>query len=278
MDNKREFRSMATSLRTAPSERFVLEGTAASYNCLSKDLGGFRERIAPGCFTRALASGDDVHCLFNHNADAVLGRTANGTLKLIETPRGLTFRCQLDPNQQSHRDLHSSIKRGDINACSFAFNVDGEDGEAFDTDRDEEGRSFNRRTVKRARLFDVSAVTRPAYDGATSVQARSCDYVIGRNVTPQFERALFKPCKPKSLEQRYFEMTGKEWVSMHLLQLKAAVQALQIRREAMSLRDLRDAERFGTGIMSADEREEWKRRFDVAMGLREPERFPWEIQ
>jgi HK97 family phage prohead protease len=216
---KKEFRSTAHSLRAAGTDKFVLQGTAASYNVLSKPLGDFRERIAPGAFTRSLKSGDDIICSFNHGvkSDVVLGRTGAGTLTLEDSARGLNFRCQLDPNQQAHRDIYSSVQRRDISECSFAFGVDEDGGDEWDQSEDEENRSFKRRTIRSAKLFDVSVVTRPAYgDGATSVSARSADYEVGRNrVVPQalnFERRLFRP-RPgeKSLEQRYFEETGKEW-------------------------------------------------------------------
>jgi HK97 family phage prohead protease len=74
------------------------------------------------CFARSLKSGDDVVCQFNHGmkSDVVLGRTGNGTLVLTDGPKGLDFRCQLDPAQSFHRDLYSSVKRGDISECSFA--------------------------------------------------------------------------------------------------------------------------------------------------------------
>jgi HK97 family phage prohead protease len=182
MSTKIEVRSVASELRAADDRSFQIRGTAAAYNRLSKDLGGFRERIAPGAFKRALSGqGEDVKCLFNHDANCVLGRTGNGTLRLSDSAEGLNFRCQLDQNQQAHRDLYSSIKRGDINECSFAFNVDDEDGEDWDDEKDERGQRFKLRTLRSVNLFDVSAVTNPAYgSGATKVSARSTDYVISK--------------------------------------------------------------------------------------------------
>jgi HK97 family phage prohead protease len=94
MDFKKEYRTLATSLRAAPTEKFVLEGTAASYNHLSKDLGGFREKIAPGAFTRSLQAPDsDVIFTFNHGmkTDTVYGRTSAGTLVLRDDSVNLTW-------------------------------------------------------------------------------------------------------------------------------------------------------------------------------------------
>src|SRR5208282_2863603 len=155
-------------------DQMVLDGYAARFNSPSKDLGGFRETIAPGAFKRALAEKSDVRALFNHRADKVLGRTASGTLLLSEDDNGLHFRCQLDPNQQMHRDLYSAVKRGDISEMSFAFTPNGPDGEDWQNVQDERGNWFISRTLKDVNLFDTSVVTHPAYDN-TSVQARAAE-------------------------------------------------------------------------------------------------------
>lgn len=156
-------------------KQFVLEGYAAKFNSPSKDLGGFRETIAPGAFKRALADNSDVRCLFNHSADRVLGRTAAGTLQINEDDKGLHFRCQLDPNNSDHRNLHSSVQRGDISECSFAFTPTA-DGEDWQNVRGADGAWYISRMLKDVNLFDVSAVTHPAYDD-TSVAARSKEYL-----------------------------------------------------------------------------------------------------
>ena len=173
---------MSTEYRTASAaselraeklgDQMVLEGYAARFNSPSKDLGGFRETIAPGAFKRALAQNDDVFCLFNHSADKVLGRTSSGTLSVNEDDKGLHFRCQLDPNQQWHRDLHSAVARGDLRECSFAFTPNGPDGEDWQNVKDERGNWSISRMLKDVNLFDASVVTHPAYDN-TSVQARA---------------------------------------------------------------------------------------------------------
>lgn len=178
MAKKIEQRSLAVSLRAAAGNEFELVGMALAYNVLSQDLGGFREQIAPGAFTKCLATNPDVKCLLNHDANIVLGRTTSGTLTLNDSQTGLNFLCRLDPAQQAHRDVYAAVKRGDISECSFAFKVeDGGEDYTHATD-DESGKTFVRRTVRSAKLFDVSAVTYPAYSakGATSVQARSADY------------------------------------------------------------------------------------------------------
>jgi Escherichia/Staphylococcus phage prohead protease len=172
---KQETRIFALNLRADDAKEFALSGVAASYDCLSEDLGGFKERIARGAFSRSLKDNDDVVCLLNHDQNHVLGRVKSGTLNLFDTAKGLSFKVMLDPESANHRDIYQMVKRGDINQCSFAFTVpDG--GDAWDEASDAStGHKFVRRTLLRVDLRDVSVVTRPAYaaDGATSVAARS---------------------------------------------------------------------------------------------------------
>jgi HK97 family phage prohead protease len=102
----------------------------------------------------------------------ILGRLENGTLTVEEDSRGLKWRCQLNPASQQHRDIYESVKRGDINECSFAFTVrDG--AEDWEEATDERGARFIRRTIRECNLLDVSCVTNPAYGSGTTVQARS---------------------------------------------------------------------------------------------------------
>jgi HK97 family phage prohead protease len=141
----------------------TLAGYAAVFNSNSQDMG-FIERIAPGAFTANLATDPDVRALVNHDPNLILGRTKSGTLKLTEDNTGLHFECSL-PDTQVARDLAVSTARGDIDQCSFGMYVDA------DTWTDNPDGSWLR-TITAASLFDVSAVTYPAYT-ATSVSVRS---------------------------------------------------------------------------------------------------------
>ena len=112
--------------------KMKVSGYAATYETLSRDLPAgngkvFKERIARRAFDKVLATNPDVVCTFNHNNDAVLGRTTSGTLRLRGDDTGLAFECDL-PNTQIGRDVYESVKRGDLNGCSFAFEL-GERGD-----------------------------------------------------------------------------------------------------------------------------------------------------
>jgi HK97 family phage prohead protease len=214
--NKIEVRTISSSLRAAPkADDFTLEGVACRYNSLSKDLNGFREKVLPGAFALAVASRQDTKCLFNHSQDKVLGRVQNGTLKLTDTPEGLSFRCQLDPTNTEHRNLYQSVKRGDINEMSWAFTLeDGDDD--FSEGYDDDGKRCTIRSIRNvSNLFDVSIVTSPAYN-STSVQARS------------FASKLFRTTMVKSYEELH-PAAGEYMLNKY----RALRQAAEIRRDAV---------------------------------------------
>ena len=139
-------------------------GHAAVFGEVAEIGGWFREQIEPGAF-KASAKKDDVRALFNHDENYVLGRNTAGTLKMSEDSRGLKVTID-PPDTQFARDLGVSIERGDISQMSFAFQVLEEEwirGEKKELDL---------RKIKKVRLFDVSPVTFPAYDG-TDIGLRS---------------------------------------------------------------------------------------------------------
>jgi HK97 family phage prohead protease len=131
----------------------TLVGYAAVFDQWSEDLGGFREIIRSGAFTKTLRDGADVRALFNHDPNFVLGRTTSGTLRLNEDVKGLRIEADL-PDTQTVRDLIiAPLERGDIDQMSFGFR----------TVKDTWSNDFSERELHEVMLFDVSAVTFPAY-------------------------------------------------------------------------------------------------------------------
>ena len=136
----------------------MVVGYGAVFNSESNDLGGFREFIAPGAFDGRLE--DDVRFLINHDG-LPLARTTNGTLRLSVDERGLKYEAKLNPNVSTSRDLIELLKDGTINQSSFAFIVEDDSWEMRD--------GTNYRTINKvSRLYDVSSVTYPAYNEASS--------------------------------------------------------------------------------------------------------------
>ena len=155
-----------------------ISGYPAVFNSLSQDLGGFKERIAPGAFARTIKE-QDVRALFNHDSNFILGRTAAGTLRLAEDERGLRMDLDL-PDTQVARDLAVSMERGDVSGGSFGFNLHT-DGDSWQ-DSDE----GTIRTLNSVRLFDVGPVVYPAYpDTDVSMAQRSLEaWIESHEVEP----------------------------------------------------------------------------------------------
>lgn len=161
----KEIRSFGFSLdQKDENEKRKMVGHAAVFGEMTEIGGWFREQIEPGAFKSSIKK-DDVRALFNHNPDYVLGRNTSGTLKLSEDETGL--KVSIDPpDTQFARDLAVSIERGDISQMSFAFQVQEEEWIRG------EGNEMDSRKIKKVRLFDVSPVTFPAYEG-TDIAMRS---------------------------------------------------------------------------------------------------------
>ena len=143
----------------------VLSGHTAVFNSWT-DIGGmFRERIAPGAFTRALkesASKVDTAALFNHASDNILGRYNAGTLRLKETDEGLHYDVDLDMESELGRQIARYVERGELTGNSFAFTINKQTW-----DEDEESGEISRTITEVGDLYDVGPVTFPAYPDAT---------------------------------------------------------------------------------------------------------------
>lgn len=119
---------------------------------------GWWEQVARGAFARAVEE-DDVRFLYNHDEDTVMARTSSGTLDLAEDKVGLKVDAELDPADPDVMRLVPKLERGDVSQMSFAFTVSKETWEVLDDDTE-------LRTIEAVDpLWDVSAVTFPAYEG-----------------------------------------------------------------------------------------------------------------
>ena len=123
---------------------------------------GATESIGETAFDGALA--DDIRCLIDHETRLVLGRTKAGTLTLKVDSRGLWGEVKINPKDQDAMNLYERVKRGDVDQCSFGFDI-------LDEEFEDRGDSVHW-TIKKVKLYEVSVVTFPAYQD-TSVNARS---------------------------------------------------------------------------------------------------------
>jgi hypothetical protein len=166
----KEIRAFDFEVRAEETDRGkVLTGQPIVYDERT-DLGWYDEIIDNG----ALAETDlrDVRFLVNHNTDMIpLARSrnnnANSTMQMeVVEGKGMSIRVDLDTeNNAEARSLYSAVERGDISGMSFMFIVDKDSWDDINTEHP------TRHVRSISRVFEVSAVTFPAYE-ATSIQAR----------------------------------------------------------------------------------------------------------
>lgn len=143
-----------------------LEGYFAVFDQPYEVYPGWIETIAPGAFSRALASGQDVKVLWNHNADIVLGSTGNKTADLREDQRGLFGGVEINEQDQDAKNAYARVDRGDVNGCSFGFEIS-----RMEESWDEDG-TYRTRILEVSPLYEVSPCTFPAY-AQTSITSRA---------------------------------------------------------------------------------------------------------
>ena len=184
-------------------------GYGAVFNSMSNDLGGFREYIAPEAFEGRLE--DDVRFLVNHDANLVLARTTNNTLRLSVDEKGLRYEADM-PNTSTARDLMELLKNGTISQSSFAFTVEDDSWEIKD--------GMNIRTINKvSRLYDVSSVTYPAYNSASSsVALRSMEEWQEQEEAKKLEENLAKEKEEGIKEEK--DLMKRSLAEMRLKVLK----------------------------------------------------------
>ena len=207
MMNK-EIRNFEAELRIEKREgkQPLIIGHAAVYDSLSENLGGFREKIQSGAFDKVLDN--DVRSLFNHDSNLILGRTRSKTLELSTDERGLMSKT--DPPKTTYAiDLAESILRGDVSQMSFGFTVKEDRW-----DEDEDGRII-RTILEVDRLYDISAVTFPAYPD-TDVAMRGLETFRKDNpktpeIDPEIELKKKKLNNDKERKLKLLNLISKDY-------------------------------------------------------------------
>ena len=159
----RQVRSIASNFKTREDgEEKRIEGYFAVFNSVYEIAPGMTESVAPGAFAETLDG--DIRALTDHETMYVLGRNEAGTLELREDEKGLWGSILINPNDQDAMNLYARVERGDVNQCSFGFDILSEE-----TDFREDGSVHW--TITSVKLYEVSVCTFPAY-AETSVEAR----------------------------------------------------------------------------------------------------------
>lgn len=127
---------------------------------------GRREIIAPRAFAARIEAGEDIHLLSGHAYDKPLASRAAGTLTLRDTDAALEIDAKLDGGTSWARDFLAAHTSGLIRGLSPGFQVPS-GGEKIER----RGQGILR-TITAANLFELSAVTVPAYPQA-QIEARA---------------------------------------------------------------------------------------------------------
>lgn len=127
---------------------------------------GRLEVIAPRAFADRINGGDEIHLLAGHSYDKPLASRSAGTLHLTETDDALQIEATLDDGTSWARDFLAAHGSGLIRGLSPGFRV-SKGGERIER----RGQGMVR-TINKADLFELSAVTRPAYSSA-QIEARA---------------------------------------------------------------------------------------------------------
>src|SRR6476646_9811110 len=124
----RDFKTTFKITRAAEDDdaERVIEGYFALYESETELFDGVYEIISRGAFDNTL--NNDIRALWNHNTQYVLGRNKSGSLELKTDEKGLYASIRL-PKTQYAQDLYELVKRGDVDQCSFGFNITGEEVE-----------------------------------------------------------------------------------------------------------------------------------------------------
>ena len=172
MNKEKEVRFLPLELRAEQDQEkgSVITGYPIVFN-QETDVGGFfRETIEPEAVSEEILR--DVALMVGHDFGMIplahsRRNTENSTMQLTPDTYGVKMRATLDTeNNPKAQEVYSAVKRGDISGMSFAFIVNKEAWEELDSEEP------LRRITGISRIFEVSLVAFPAYEG-TSVQAAS---------------------------------------------------------------------------------------------------------
>lgn len=140
----------------------IIEGYFVVFGKETELWPGAFEEVGKSAFDNSISN--DIRALTNHDTNLVLGRTKAGTLTLRVDEYGLFGKIIINERDTDALNTYERVSRGDVDQCSFGFNIVKEETEWLDNDR-------VKWTITEADLHEVSVCTFPAYE-ATSVQAR----------------------------------------------------------------------------------------------------------
>jgi HK97 family phage prohead protease len=150
--------------------------------------GTFRERVAPGAFTKTIQENrNNIKVLFQHGKDPQVGDKPLGAISdLREDDTGAYYEVPL-LDTSYNRDLLPGLEAG-LYGASFRFKVLREDFNREPERSDDNPEGLPERTIKEAALYEFGPVTFGAYPTATAGVRSLTDEYILRSIIGEPER------------------------------------------------------------------------------------------
>ena len=145
------------------TDKKIISGYFIVFDTETELYPGVREEVSPDALVGVDLS--DVKALIDHDTAKVLGRTKANTLSLSVDSKGLYGEIIVNESDQEAMNLYSRVQRGDVDQCSFGFEILSEE-------MIQNSDGTVKFIIKSINLYEVSVVTFPAYQ-ETAVEARS---------------------------------------------------------------------------------------------------------
>lgn len=175
------------------ADKKIISGYFIVFDTETELYPGVREEVSPDALVGVDLS--DVKALIDHDTAKVLGRTKANTLSLSVDSKGLYGEIIVNESDQEAMNLYSRVQRGDVDQCSFGFEI-------LNEEMIQNSDGTVKFIIKSINLYEVSVVTFPAYQ-ETAVEARSKQIEDAQKRTLQARKDELKE-KLNGIKTTYF--------------------------------------------------------------------------
>jgi phage prohead protease, HK97 family len=175
------------------TDKKIISGYFIVFDTETELYPGVREEVSPDALIGVDLS--DVKALIDHDTAKVLGRTKANTLSLSVDSKGLYGEIIVNESDQEAMNLYSRVQRGDVDQCSFGFEI-------LNEEMIQNSDGTVKFIIKSINLYEVSVVTFPAYQ-ETAVEARSKQIEDAQKRTLQARKDELKE-KLNGIKTTYF--------------------------------------------------------------------------
>ena len=175
------------------TDKKIISGYFIVFDTETELYPGVREEVSPDALVGVDLS--DVKALIDHDTAKVLGRTKANTLSLSVDSKGLYGEIIINESDQEAMNLYSRVQRGDVDQCSFGFEI-------LNEEMIQNSDGTVKFIIKSINLYEVSVVTFPAYQ-ETAVEARSKQIEDAQKRTLQARKDELKE-KLNGIKTTYF--------------------------------------------------------------------------